>query len=166
MPLLGQVKAFSYALHLSKQLDVLNPFVHAATLADHLKRVIILGLSHGLDAVFLVQEKVLQLLLLYILLVAALFDLLVLHLVLPLLMAQQGIPLLVLQVNFVKQIALSLLHLEFELADIVLFDLNLVSHGIECLLWVIFETGTVYQHLFLALLSFTLRVGKLDLDID
>jgi len=164
--LLRQIEALSNMLHLRKQLDVLDPFVHATALADHLKRVFIPSLPDGLDAVFLVQEKVLQLLLLYVLLFATLFDFLVLYLVLILFVAQQSVPLPFLSMEFVEHVAISLLHLEFELADIVLFYLDLISHYVKGLLRVFVETGTVYEHLFLALLSFALRVGKLGLYID
>ena len=81
-------------------------------------------------------------------------------------MAEQRVPQLVLLAELVEQITLALLHLELELADVVLLELHLPAHLYKGRFGVLFHTGAVDVDLLGAVLALALRVGELDLDVD
>ena len=58
-------------------------------------------------------------------------------------MAEQRVPQLVLLAELVEQITLALLHLELELADVVLLELHLPADLDKGRLGVLFQTGSV-----------------------
>lgn len=148
------------------QLHILDPLSHALALPDLLVRLVIHGFSDGLDAVFLVQQEVLQLFFLYRLFLTPFFHALVLLFVQFLAMQDQSIAESLLLAQLVHEVTLALSHLELELAKVVLLDLHLLPHLDQGRLRVFLQARSVDENLFLARLSFAFRVGEFDPDVD
>ena len=81
-------------------------------------------------------------------------------------MTQQCITQFVLFAQLMQKVTFSLLHLELEFTDIVLFQLHFASDFDQGTFRVFLQTWAVNVNFFLAMLAFAFGVGKFHFNID
>lgn len=152
--------------HLLEQTNVDSPLGQSSRLPDPFLSLLPVHLLAMLEHISLNQMKVLSLLLFNCDFLPALADFFPLHLLLLLLVTQQSIAQFVLFAQLMQKIAFSLLHLELEFTNVVLFELHFAPDFNQCTFRVFFQAGPVNVHLFLPVLALALEVRKFHLDVD